>query len=920
MKDFSYLTQSHPAYIEELYRSFLDNPDSVDLEFRKFFAGFDYAISSVDRLVSADCAEVKDINLTKEFAVYSLIQNYIKKGHLYADINPIFERKKLKGALDLSLFGLSEADLDKHFHSASCLPIGSTASLREIINYLKHIYCGSIGFEISSINDDEKRAWLIEQFTLLRSKKPDVEVRKHYLTTLSYAVLFEKFLHTKYVGQKRFSLEGNESLIPALEKIISACPEYEIDEVVIGMAHRGRLNVLTNILRKTYEEVFADFEANTTTVGIMGSGDVKYHLGYVAKRNINNYEVLVHLCTNPSHLEAVDPVALGYARSRADQLSKDGYSAVLPVLIHGDAAIAGQGVLYEILQMSALKGYYTGGTIHIVTNNQIGFTTSSSDTRSSDYCTSIASTINAPVLHVNGDDLEAVVACVELALAYRSKFRADIFVDIVGYRRHGHNEGDDPKFTQPELYTVIEKHPNPRDIYVDFLTKEVNGSEDFRLFSAELDSKIWQDWQIRLEKLKSNDNHYSYQEVLPQWKAIAQAQDEDFLTNPNTAISREQLELLFSKLMHIPDGFKPLRKIERLFSDKLQVWERDAKIDWGTGELLAYASLLAEGNNIRLSGEDIKRGTFSHRHACIFDETSGKEYNRLSNIHPDQGRAFLYNSLLSEYAVLGYEYGYAIANPHSLTIWEAQFGDFANGAQIIIDQFLSSGEVKWNQSCGLVLLLPHGYEGQGPEHSSARIERFLQLAAENNMVITNITTAANLFHALRRQLYWPFRKPLVNFSPKANLRNPDSTSTVEDFTHGHFQEIIDCPYTHGRDPKSINRVLVCSGKIYFDLARKQQTDNRLDVAILRLEQLYPLPYSQLMKLREKYSNATWLWVQEEPYNMGALGYLQMNFPQFGFGFISRNPGAATATGYYKTHIKEQNNIVDTAFHHDIIIE
>lgn len=912
MKDFSYLTQSHPSYIEELYRNFLANPESVDSEFAKFFAGFDYAVANGLSSKEQTGGELGG-DLAKEFAVYSLIQDYIKKGHLYAKTNPLLERKKRKGSLDLGLFGLSEEDLDKEFQASASLPIGAT-TLRKIINYLQQIYCGSIGFEITSINDDEKRAWLIENFTKVRSQKPDKQTRKNLLTKLSYAVLFEKFLHTKYVGQKRFSLEGSESLIPALERIIAGCPQHGVEEVVIGMAHRGRLNVLTNILRKTYEEVFADFETQTTPSGTMGNGDVKYHLGYMANRNIDNHNVSVHLCTNPSHLEAVNPVVLGYARSRADQLPHNGYSAVLPILIHGDAALAGQGVVYEILQMSSLKGYYTGGTIHIVTNNQIGFTTSFTDTRSSDYSSSIAATIAAPVLHVNGDDLEAVIACIELALAYRSKFHSDIFVDIVGYRRHGHNEGDDPKFTQPELYAIIEKHPNPRDVYVDFLTKEENGSEEFREFSQELETHIWQDWQARLDALKAQDNHYSYQRVLPQWEHISRARDEDFLISPNTGIAPEKLSLLFDKLMQIPEGFQSLRKVDKLLADKRKVWQEQGKIDWATGELLAYASLLVEGKNVRLSGEDVKRGTFSHRHACLFDERNGEEYNRLSNLSAEQGRAFLYNSLLSEYAVLGYEYGYAVADPQVLAIWEAQFGDFANGAQIIIDQFLCSGEAKWNQACGMVLLLPHGYEGQGPEHSSARIERFLQLCAENNMVITNITTSANLFHALRRQLYWKFRKPLVNFSPKANLRHPDAASKREEFSQNGFQEVLDCPFSATQNPQNIKRVLLCSGKIYFDLARKQQSDNRQDVAIVRLEQLYPLPYAKLLQLREKYSNATWFWAQEEPYNMGALGYLQLNFPQLGLGFISRNPSAATATGYLKTHNKEQNNIVETAFH------
>ncbi len=615
------------------------------------------------------------------------------------------------------------------------------------------------------------------------------------------------------------------------------------------------------------------------------------------------------LCPNPSHLEAVNPVVVGFARSKADVIYNSEYDKILPVLIHGDSSVAGQGIVYEVLQMSGLKGYYTGGTIHFVINNQIGFTTDFDDARSSDYCTSVASMVQAPVFHVNGDDAEAVVKASQIAMLYRQQFNSDIFIDMVCYRRHGHNEGDDPKFTQPGLYVLIDKQPNPREVYTKWLME--HGEEGAAELAKEMEKKFWSDLQERLDEIKQNPLPYTYQKPELWWQSLRKAKPEDFDRSPVTAIGKEELEKLFNAIMRWPEGFKPLKKVEKILQDKLKLFDDEKKLDWATGELLAYASILANGKDVRMSGQDVRRGTFSHRHAILRDEINDEFYNRLSNVAEAQGKFRIYNSLLSEYAVLGFEYGYAMATPNALVIWEAQFGDFGNCAQTMIDQFLVASEQKWQRMNGIVVLLPHGYEGQGPEHSSGRIERFLQMCAELNIVVTNITTAANFFHALRRQIAWPFRKPLINFSPKANLRHPGSFSIADEFTTGGFKELIDDSFI--KDASTVKKVLLCSGKIYFDLAEKQLKENKQDVAILRLEQIYPLPIKQLEALYKKYGKAVWFWVQEEPLNMGAASFLQMNLKGINYGVISRQASAATATGYAKVHTKEQAELIDTAF-------
>ena len=913
MKDFQYITNSHPAYIENLYNDFAKDPATVNADMRKFFEGFDFAVSNgINNNVNSIpplAGETQIVDWMSEIRVYRIILGYRNKGHLLADTNPIRPRKDRGANIELAFYGLSEADLDKTFNAGNLIGLGIT-TLRNILAHLEKCYSGHLGIEFKYISDQKKVDWLTNAVEKTMLQPVGLTQKKRILQKLNEGVMFEKFLHTKYIGQKRFSLEGGETTIAALDAIINSSAEAGVHEVVIGMAHRGRLNVLANILGKTYEQIFSEFEGKSTPDTTMGSGDVKYHLGFSSFLDTaNGKKIHLKLCPNPSHLEAVDPIVIGFARSKADVLYNSDYDKILPILIHGDASVAGQGIVYEVLQMSGLKGYYTGGTIHFVINNQIGFTTDFEDARTADYCTSVASMVQAPVLHVNGDDAEAVVKASEIATRYRQEFNSDIFIDMVCYRKHGHNEGDEPKFTQPQLYALIDKHLNPREVYTQYLIE--NGEADAQALAKEMEQKFLTDLQERLDEVKQNPLPYSYQQPELAWKAMRKATPADFDTSPVTGISTAAFKLLFEGLMKWPADFKPLRKVEKLLQEKMKLFNDEHKIDWATGELMAYGSLLVEGKDVRMSGQDVKRGTFSHRHAVLYDENNNTEYNRLDHFTEMQAPFRIYNSLLSEYAVLGFEYGYSMANPNALVIWEAQFGDFCNGAQTMIDQFIIAAETKWQRMNGVVMLLPHGYEGQGPEHSSARMERFLQMCAELNIVITNITTSANFFHALRRQLTWPFRKALVNFSPKANLRHPGSYSLVDEFTTGRFKEVIDDIFV--KEAGEVKKVLLCSGKIYFDLTERQLKDNRKDIAIVRLEQIYPIPQNQLDELYKRYSKAIWHWVQEEPLNMGAATFLRMNLKSINFFIISRTQSASTATGYAKIHAKEQADIIDTAF-------
>jgi len=915
MKDFSYITNSHPAFIEETYKAFVQDPSSVDPDLKKFFEGFDFAVSNghagtgAASETTSTVANASGVDWQKEINVYRLILGYRNRGHLLAKTNPIRPRKDRQANLDLSYFGLSDSDLSQTFQAGKFVGLGAT-SLKNILTHLQTCYTSSVGAEFKYISNKEKVSFLIAEMETNFTAPVHLEKKKHILEKLNQGVIFEKFLHTKYIGQKRFSLEGGESTIAALDAIINTAASHDVQEVVIGMAHRGRLNVLANIMGKTYEQIFSEFEGTAIIDQTMGSGDVKYHMGYGSEITTpDQKKIHLKLVPNPSHLEAVDPVVLGFARAKADVLDQSAFDKYLPILIHGDASVAGQGIVYEVLQMSNLRGYHTGGTIHFVINNQIGFTTDFDDARSADYCTSVAAMVQAPVLHVNGDDAEAVVKCAEIATRYRQKFNSDIFIDMVCYRRHGHNEGDDPKYTQPQLYSLIDKHQNPRESYTQFLIQ--NGEPEAQALAKDMEKKFWADLQERLDEVKQNPLPYKYQAPEIAWQNMGKATEQDFQSSPETAISQERFNLLFERLMQFPQDFKPLKKVEKLLQEKIKLMESEQKVDWATAELMAYGSLLIDGNIVRMSGQDVQRGTFSHRHAVIRDEQTNKGHNRLNHFTESQEKFRIYNSLLSEYGVLGFEYGYAMANPNALVIWEAQFGDFCNGAQTMIDQFIVAGEQKWQRQNGLVMLLPHGYEGQGPEHSSARLERFLQMAAELNIVVTNITSAANLFHAFRRQLTWNFRKPMINFSPKANLRNPGTFSKVEAFTQGGFKEVIDDEFV--QDASAVKKVLFCSGKIYFELAEKQAKENRQDIAVVRLEQIYPLAQDQLNALHKKYSKATWFWVQEEPQNMGAASFLKMNLHTINFGVISRSASASTATGYAKVHAAEQLEVIETAF-------
>ncbi|HTF30708.1 MAG TPA: 2-oxoglutarate dehydrogenase E1 component [Flavitalea sp.] len=920
MKDFSYITNSHPAFIEGLYQDYLKNPESVDPELKKFFEGFDFAVSQTNgntggasngthTSTAAPDGSSSTIDWKKEVGAYRLILGYRNKGHLVAKTHPIRTSKDRGANIDLGFYGFTEEDLDKTYNAGNIIGLGVT-TLRNIVTHLQKCYAGHVGIEFKYISDQKKVDFLTNEMEKNFTQPLPLAKKQRILEKLNQGVMFEKFLHTKYIGQKRFSLEGGETTIPALDAIINTATEHGVLEVVIGMAHRGRLNILANIMGKTYEEIFSEFEGKIMPDQTMGSGDVKYHKGFSSEMKMpSGKNIYLKLCPNPSHLEAVDPVVVGFARAKADILYNSDYDKILPILIHGDASLAGQGIVYEVLQMSGLEGYYTGGTIHFVINNQIGFTTDFDDARTGDYCTSIAAMVQAPVLHCNGDDAEAVVKCVEIATRYRQEFNSDIFIDMVCYRRHGHNEGDDPKFTQPRLYALIDKHANPREVYTSYLLE--NGETDAREMAKDMEKKFWADLQERLDEIKQNPLPYRFQQPEIAWQSLRKATEGDFKSSPSTAISKDDFKKIFDALMVWPEDFKPLKKIEKILQDKIKLYNEEGKLDWATGELLAYGSLILEGKDVRMSGQDIRRGTFSHRHAVLRDEENDKAYNRLSNIPGAKGKLRIFNSFLSEFGVLGFEYGYAMANPDALVIWEAQFGDFANSAQITIDQFITAGEQKWNRMNGVTLMLPHGYEGQGPEHSSARMERFLQMCAEWNIVCVNITTAGNLFHALRRQIAWPFRKPLIIFSPKANLRHPGTYSKIEEFTSGGFREVIDDSYINNAD--EVKTVLFCSGKIYYDLAERQAKDNRHDIAIIRLEQIYPLPVEQLETLYNKYSKSTWFWVQEEPLNMGAASFLQMNLKSINYGVISRQPSAATATGYAKVHAQEQAEIIDTAF-------
>lgn len=905
MDKYSYIANAHSSYIDELYKSYQSDPASIDESWQKFFEGFEFSIQKYGEDGNAPTASASP----KEIGVLNLINAYRTRGHLEAKTNPVRERRDHGAILELSDFGLSEADLNTVFDSGNELAIGK-ATLKDILSALKSIYTGTVGFEYMYIRQPEILNWFktkTEKEAL--AFNPSTEEKKRILYKLNEAVVFENFLHTKYMGQKRFSLEGGETTIPALDALINHGAELGVEEFVIGMAHRGRLNILVNIMGKTYEQVFNEFEGTADPDLTMGDGDVKYHMGFSSQVETNTgKKVNLKLAPNPSHLEAVNPVVEGFTRAKIDKAYNGDANKIIPILIHGDAAVAGQGIVYEVTQMSKLDSYATGGTIHFVINNQVGFTTDFDDARSSIYSTDVAKVVDAPVLHVNGDNPEAVVFCMKLAIEFRQKFNTDIFIDMVCYRRHGHNESDEPKFTQPSLYNIISKHPNPREVYNKSLIER--GDVDAELAKS-MDKSFRSDLQDRLNLVKQKPLPYQYQQMEKEWKELRRSTPKDFDKSPKTGVSQEVIDKVAKALTTIPDGFKPLKQIEKQIKQRKDMFFTDKELNWAAAELLSYGSIILEGKRVRFTGQDVQRGTFSHRHSVLHDANTNQAYNSLDHIEEGQEKFDIHNSFLSEFGVLGFEFGYAMANPNALVIWEAQFGDFANGAQVMFDQFIAPSESKWQRMNGIVVLLPHGYEGQGPEHSNARPERFLQLSAEYNMVVTNITTPANLFHAMRRQVTWQFRKPLINMSPKSLLRHPKVVSPMKEFTSGSFKEVIGDSYA---DKKQVKKVLLCSGKVYFDLLEEQQKNKRKDVAIVRLEQLHPFPEAQIDKIIASYKVEKVFWVQEEPVNMGYWTYiLRSYYKRKDLEIISRKPSASPATGYAKVHAIEQENIVRAAF-------
>jgi len=898
MDKFSFLGALHTGMIEQMYDKFIQDPQSIEEEWSNFFQGFDFAKEVYSE---EDIPQI----FQKEFKVINLIDAYRKSGHLFTKTNPVRERRKYTPTLDYKNFGLEESDLEVEFQAGEQVGIGAS-KLSDIIKHLDQVYCQSIGVEYMYVRDPKEIDWIKNRLHKnSNTPKFGAKQKKHILHKLNQAVAFENFLHKKFVGQKRFSLEGAESLIPALDALVEHSSGLGVEEFVVGMSHRGRLNVLANIFNKTYKEIFSEFEGKLYEDDNI-SGDVKYHLGFTSMQKCHNgNNIKLNLTPNPSHLEAVDPVVEGITRAKLDSKYGGDAKKILPILLHGDAALAGQGVVYEVIQMAQLDGYKTGGTIHIAVNNQVGFTTNYLDARSSTYCTDVAKVTLSPVFHVNGDDVEAVVHALQLAVEYRQKFGKDVFIDLLCYRKYGHNEGDEPRFTQPKLYEAISKHPNPREIYKEKLMSEgVLDSAVLKGSEQDFQSLL----QDRFDEAKEIKKAKITRFLKEEWSEIKRNFIPDFKGSNVTNVAKDKLKELAKCLYDIPQADKLFKKTRKLLADRKKMVEVSDSLDWAMGELLAYASLLDEGYDVRLSGQDVERGTFSHRHAILKVEQSEEEVCPLNSISTTANFE-AYNSLLSEYGVLGFDYGYSITLPNTLTIWEAQFGDFSNGAQIMLDQFISCAEDKWKVMSGLVMLLPHGYEGQGAEHSSARLERYLQMCAKYNMQIVNCTTPANFYHVLRRQLKREYRKPLVVFTPKSLLRHPKCVSSISDLADGKFEGIIDDTIA----PKSVDRLVLCSGKIYYELLNKRAKEGAEDVALVRVEQLFPLDKQGIKELIEKYKAKEVVWVQEEPENMGAWTFILTELRSFGIDVIAREASAATATGSSKTSAAEQNELINKVF-------
>ena len=911
MDKYSFLNAAHTAYFADLYEQYLENPDSIEPSWRAFFQGYDFGSENYGmegEIVEGVSTQIPE-HLQKEFQVVKLIDGYRNRGHLFTKTNPVRARRKYAPTLEIENFGLSASDLNTSFSAGEILGLGGAQTLQQIINHLESIYCHSIGVEYMYIRKPEEIQWIQNKLNI-NDNQPNfsAEEKKHILKKLNEAVSFESFLHTKYVGQKRFSLEGGESLIPALDTVIEKAANLGVKEFVMGMAHRGRLSTLTNIFGKSAKDIFSEFDGKDYEEEVF-DGDVKYHLGWTSDRETNSgKKINLSIAPNPSHLETVGAVVEGIVRAKQDRSYKDDFSKVLPIIVHGDAAIAGQGLVYELVQMAQLDGYKTNGTIHIVVNNQIGFTTNYLDARSSTYCTDVGKVTLSPVLHVNADDAEAVVHAMLFALDFRMQFKRDVFIDLLGYRKYGHNEGDEPRFTQPKLYKAIAKHDNPRDIYAQKLIEEGIINKDH---VAQLEKEYKDSLEEKLEDSRKEEKTVITPFMQDAWKDFPRVVEAEMMKPVNTKTTKEKLSDITKVISNLPKDKKFIRKIERLIQSRQTMFDED-KLDWAMAEHLAYGTLLDEGYDVRISGQDVERGTFSHRHAVVKVEDSEEEVVLLNNISEAQGEFYIYNSLLSEYGVVGFDYGYAMASPKTLTIWEAQFGDFSNGAQIMLDQYISAAEDKWKTQNGLVMLLPHGYEGQGAEHSSARMERYLQLCAKDNMYVADCTSPANMFHLLRRQMKSNFRKPLIVFTPKSLLRHPKCVSTVEEFANGSFQTVIDDVQVKADKVKSL---VFVTGKFYYDLDEERENLNRDDVALVRVEQLFPLPADEIRKAIKKYKNADdVVWAQEEPRNMGAYSHMLMHLDEAKtFRAASRRSYGAPAAGSSTRSKKRHKEVIDYVF-------
>ena len=910
MDKYSFLNAAHTAYFADLYDQYLNNPDTVEPSWRAFFQGYDFGSESFgeqNEVVEGVSPQISE-QLQKEFQVVKLIDGYRGRGHLFTKTNPVRARRKYAPTLEIENFGLSKNDLNTNFKAGEILGLGA-ATLQNIIDHLERIYCDSIGVEYMYIRKPEEIQWIQDKLNINDNHaKFSIEEKKNILRKLNEAVSFETFLHTKYVGQKRFSLEGNESLIPALDAMIEKAAEYGVKEFVMGMAHRGRLNTLTNIFGKSAKDIFSEFDGKDYEEKVF-DGDVKYHLGWTSDRETDTgKKINLSIAPNPSHLETVGAVVEGIARAKQDKEDIENASQVLPIVVHGDAAIAGQGLIYELVQMAQLDGYKTNGTIHIVVNNQIGFTTNYLDGRSSTYCTDVAKVTLSPVLHINADDPEAVVHATLFALHFRMKFKRDVFIDLLGYRKYGHNEGDEPKFTQPLLYSAISKHKNPRDIYAERLIAE-------GVIDGGYVKQIEKEYKDKLEEKLVDSRKIEKTIISPfmhqQWKDFVRVDETKMMEPTDTTVSKQTLQSITKVISNLPSDKKFIRKIQRLIESRQTMFDED-RLDWAMAEHLAYGSLLAEGFNVRISGQDVERGTFSHRHAVVKVEDSEEEIVLLKNVSENQGQFNIYNSLLSEYGVVGFDYGYAMASPNTLTIWEAQFGDFSNGAQIMIDQYISSGEDKWKTQNGLVFLLPHGYEGQGAEHSSGRMERYLQVCAKDNMFVADCTTPANIFHLLRKQMKVNYRKPLIIFTPKSLLRHPKVVSSVDEFVNGSFKMLID---DESAKVDKVKTLVFVTGKFYYDLLEEQENLKRDDIALVRVEQLFPLPTDAIQAIIEKYKNADDIvWAQEEPRNMGAYSHILMHLDEAKqFRAASRRPYGAPAAGSSVRSKKRHKEVIDYVF-------